>query len=304
MRVGPRNVDITNSDKQMFPDQGISKAALVDYYVGIADRMLPHIRGHLLTLVRYPDGIEGKRFFQKNASDYFPDWIERKTVPKDQGRGTVSHVVATEKATLAYLGNQAAIELHMSLSRRDRLDAPDQMIFDLDPSDEDFTLVRKTALRFKDVLEELGFHPVVKTSGSRGLHVVVALSRADTFDEARRFALDLATLMAERQPDLLTVEGRKDKRKGRLFLDWLRNSRGATNVVPYSPRARPGAPVSMPIPWSEVEDRRLTPQRYKMRDALEQGSDPWKGWRRHARSLKEPRRELDRILQTWQEEHQ
>lgn len=296
MRVGRREVQITNPDKAMFPDDGISKADLVDYYVGIADRMLPHIKDHLLTLVRYPDGIEGKRFFQKDASDYFPEWIQRKTVPKDKGRGKVSHVVANDKPTLAYLGNQAAIELHMSLSRRDRVDSPDQMIFDLDPSDDDFTLIRKTALRLKAVLEDLGFHPVVKTSGSRGLHVVVALAREDPYEQVRRFARDLATLMAERQPELLTVEGRKDKRKGRLFLDWLRNSRGATNAAPYSLRARPGAPVSMPISWSEVEDRRLTAQRYKMKDALAESSDPWKGWRRHARSLKKPRRDLDRLL--------
>lgn len=296
MKVGRRKVEITNPDKLMWPDEGITKADLVDYYARIADVMLPHVEERLMTLVRYPDGIDGKRFFQKDASKYFPDWIPRKTVPKDKGRGTVSHVVVTERATLAYLGNQAAIELHPSLSKRDKLGHPDQMIFDLDPASErDFTLVRETALAFRELLGELGLSPVVKTSGSKGLHIVCPLSRRDGFEEVRAFALEVSTFMAEQDPKRLTLEFMKEKRKGRLYLDWGRNSPGATSVAAFSPRARPGAPVSMPIGWSEVEDPSLTADRYSMADALELTEDPWKGWRRSARSLAEPRRRFARL---------
>jgi bifunctional non-homologous end joining protein LigD len=296
IKIGRRTVRISNPDKLMFPDLGISKRNLVDYYSAVAEVMLPEIKGHLLTLERFPNGIDGKRFYQKDMSDYFPDWIDRKTVPK-QG-GEVTHVVASEPAALAYLANQACVTLHMSLSRQDAVDYPNQMIFDLDPSSDDFGAIKSTALDLKDVLEELGLHSVVKTTGSRGLHVTIPLSRKDDFATVRAFARDLATHFAEQFPDRLTVEGRKEKRRGRIFVDWLRNSYGATAVAPFSVRARPGAPVAMPISWDEVKSARLTPSRYKMSNAVKvisKRDDPWKGWRRKARSLKEPARRLQRL---------
>jgi bifunctional non-homologous end joining protein LigD len=296
IKIGRRTVKISNPDKRMFPGGGITKKLLIDYYSAVADVMLPEIKGHLLTMERFPNGIDGKRFYQKDISDYFPDWMDRMTVPK-QG-GTVTHVVASEPAALVYLANQACITLHMSLSRKDAVNYPNQMIFDLDPSTDDFGAIRRTALDLKDMLEDLGLYSVVKTTGSRGLHVTIPLSRKDDFETVRAFARDLATHFAEQSPDRLTVEGRKEKRHGRIFVDWLRNSFGATAVAPFSVRARPGAPVAMPISWDEVRSARLTPGRYKMSNVVKVIStreDPWKGWRRKARSLKEPARRLHRL---------
>jgi bifunctional non-homologous end joining protein LigD len=298
VKSGRRTVEISNPDKLMFPDDGITKRQLIDYYRTVAGVMLPQIKGHLLTMERFPNGIDGKRFYQKDMSDYFPDWLDRMTVPK-QGGGEVTHVVASEPATLVYLANQACLTLHMSLSRKDRIDYPDQMIFDLDPSTDDFDGIRRTALDLKEVLDDLGLYSVVKTTGSRGLHVTIPLSRKDAFKDVRSFARALAAHFAEHFPDRLTIEARKEKRRDRIFVDWMRNSNGATAVAPYSVRARPGAPVAMPISWDEVRSRRLRPGGYTMLDVprvIATREDPWTGWRRKARSLKEATRRLERLV--------
>ena len=296
IRVGRQAVTISKPDKVLFPDE-ITKKDLIDYYLAVGDVMVPHIKDHLLTLERYPDGIEGKQWFQKGAPDYFPDWIKRVEAPKKGG--TVAHVVCNDKATLAYLANQAAITIHMSQSRSKDLMKPDQLVFDLDPSDDDFKVVQTVAGMVRELLEELELPSFVKTSGSRGLHIVVPLTPTTDFEDVRAFALDAAHVVAERAPDTVTTEVRKVERKGRLFLDYMRNNYAQTVVAPYSVRARPGAPVSMPIPWDEVDDRKLTSQRYDMRKAvktLESKGDAWKGWRRRARSLKAARKKLDRLL--------
>lgn len=295
IKVGRRSVAVSNPDKVLFPDDGITKRRLIDHYLAVARRMLPEVADRMITMERFPDGIDGQRFFQKSISDFFPDWIERKTVPKKGG--TVTHVVITEKATLAYLANLATITMHMSLSKRDRPEYPDQLIFDLDPSVEDFSLVRRTALELRSLLDELGLFSVVKTSGSRGLHVTVPLDGRSPFEEVRRFARDVAAYMVSQDAGALTIEGRKEDRGDRLYLDWMRNSTSATVVAPYSVRALPGAPVAMPLAWEEVEDRRLTPRRYTLKRASKaiEEPNPWQGWRRRARSLKGPARRLSRL---------
>lgn len=293
VRVGRRDVKVTNPDKLMFPDSGITKGDLIDYYVAIADAMFPEAADRLITMERYPDGMDGKVFWQKDISKYFPDWIDRKTVPKKGG--TVTHVVVNEKAVLAYLANQASITIHMSLAKKDRVDHPDQMIIDLDPSVDDFAQVRHAALDLRSLLDDLKLHSVVKSTGSRGLHVTVPLDRSASFYEVRVFARDLAEYMVSQDPDGLTIEARKENRGDRIYVDWIRNSLSATAVAPFTVRARRGAPVAMPLDWSEVEDRKLRPDRYTMRNAVKEvakGHDPWKGWRRRARSLKEPIKRL------------
>lgn len=172
------------------------------------------------------------------------------------------------------------------------------MIFDLDPSTERFAEVRKAALRMRELLEELGLTPFIKSTGSRGLHVVVPLDRKSAFDEVRGFAREIARHLASEDPKRLTVETRKNKRKNRIFVDWLRNANGQTAVAPYAVRARPGAPVAMPLDWDEVEDPKLKPDRYSIKDALkevEDGRDPLKGWRRRARSLIRPAHRFERL---------
>jgi bifunctional non-homologous end joining protein LigD len=296
-RVGRRSIRVSNAGKVLWPDDGITKVQLIDYYEAVAGAMLPHVRERLMTLERYPDGIGRGRFFSKDVPAYFPDWIDRETVGKKGG--TVTHVVCKDKATLVYLANQASITLHVGLSRTDRLDYPDQMIFDLDPSTEDFSTVRSTALEMKSLLEDLGLAPYAKTTGSKGLHVVVPLDRKTPFGAARRFAGDVAGLVAARAPDLLTTEQRKVKRSGPLYLDHGRNAFGATAAAPYTVRARPGAPVAVPLAWEEVEGDFLRPDAFGLEAAAERatnGPDPWRDWRRRARSLKRPRARLDARL--------
>jgi len=296
VKAGGRTIDISNPDKVLFPDDGYTKRDLVEYYEAVAATMLPHTRDRLATLERYPDGIGAHRFFNKDAPKHFPGWIERATVPKKGG--TVSHVVITDRATLVYLAQQACVTPHVTLHRTDDLEHPDQFMLDLDPSTDDFSIVRRTALTLREILEEIGLFSVVKTSGSRGLHIVVPLDRSSDFPTVRSFSFDLAHLLAMRDPDNVTVETSKAERGERLFVDWLRNSFGQHAVAPYGVRARPGAPVAMPLDWSEVEDPKLDPRAWSIKSAIPRISDtpdPWKGWRRRARGLGGPRRRLDRL---------
>lgn len=295
--VGRHTIEITKPDKILFPDPGFTKADLVEYYRAIAPVMLPHVRDRLMTLERFPDGIDGEKFYSKNIPRYFPDWVDRETVGKKGG--TVTHIVCNNEATLVYLGQQAAITPHVSLQRVDKLGYPDQLMLDLDPSVDDFTEVRCVAKSVRSLFEELGLFPVVKTSGSRGLHVVVPLDRSADVESVRAFAHDVAAVASARDPERVTIEGSKADRKGRLYMDWLRNSFGQHAVAPYGVRARPGAPVAMPLDWSEVDSKKLHPQAWSIKTAVkraERDPDPWKGWRRRARSLGGPRKTLDALL--------
>ena len=281
----------------LFPADGYTKADLVEYYRVVGPVMLPHVKDRLMTLERFPDGIEGEQFFSKNIPLYFPDWIDRETVAKKGG--TVTHIVCNNEATLVYLGQQAAITTHVSLHRIDKPGYPDQLMLDLDPSEDDFDEVRRIAKEVRALFEELGLAPVVKSSGSRGLHVIAPLDRGSDAEFVRLFARDVARVAAARDPERVTTETTKVERKGRLYMDWVRNSPAQTAVAPYGVRARPGAPVAMPLDWSEVDDKKLHPQKWSIKTAvrrIENEPDPWAGWRRRARSLKTPRKRLDALL--------
>lgn len=261
----------------MFPN-GITKAGLAHYYEGVAEYMLPFLRERPLVLQRFPEGIEEEGFYQKNASDYFPDWIEQVEVEK-QG-GTVNHVVCNDVDTLLYLVNQGSVTFHAWLSRKDRLNNPDLLVFDLDPQgDGDFDIVRAGALNLRDLLGDLGLSCFVQTTGSRGLHVLVALDRSHDFDTVRAFARDVAERLAEQDPNRFTTEQRKSKRGGRVFIDTLRNSYAQTAVAPYSLRPKRGAPAATPLEWREVERGELRPDGYGIANVLRrlgQMEDPWK----------------------------
>ena len=247
MSFGRYSVKVTNVDKVLFPESGISKGEVVEYYREISEVMLPHVRGRPLMMHRYPDGIGEEGFYQKEASDHFPDWIKTVKVKAVQGK-TVTHVVCDNTATLVYLAQEATITPHVWLSREDKLHHPDKMIFDLDPPGDDFEIVRSTALDFRKLLDEMGLASFVMTTGSRGVHVVVPLDREADFDEARAVARALAKKMQDRRPHELTTAQYKSKRKGRLFLDTARNSYGQTGVAPYAVREKEGAPVATPRP--------------------------------------------------------
>ena len=295
--IGRRRVEISHPEKLLFPDDGITKAALVDYYVAVAPRMLPHVRGRPVNLQRFPDGIAGGGFFQQARPDYFPEWIGGVAVAKEGGE--LCHVLLDQAASLAYVANQNCITPHAWLSRTAALDHPDQLIIDVDPPDDRLAGARVAALQLGELFRELGLTPFVKTTGSRGFHVLVPLDGKLDFDAARAFARDAATVVARRQPDALTVEPRKAKRAGRIYLDTLRNAYAHTAVPPYAVRARPGAPVAAPISWAERGDQAMHSERFTRRTIarrLADDEDPWRDLRRRARGLGPARARLDALL--------
>ena len=294
--IGGHDVKLSNPDKVLFPAAGLTKADLIDYYERIAPVMLPHVAGRPLSLVRYPNGIETEGFMQKNASDYFPDWIRRARIAKQDG--AVDHVVAEDAATLVYLANQACVTFHIGLARVDRIDHPDRMVIDLDPSDDDFAKVKRAAREARALLEEVGLAPFLQTTGSRGLHIWAPLDRAADFDQVRDFAAQLAELLVARRPHELTTAQRKAKRGDRVFVDVARSAYAQTAVAPYSVRARPQAPVATPIDWAELDDPKLEPQRYTIRNLfrrLGRKKDPWAEIERHAHALEPARQRLQRL---------
>ncbi|MFC4611205.1 non-homologous end-joining DNA ligase [Streptomyces maoxianensis] len=289
--AGRRTVRINRPDKVLFPGEGITKADLAEYYRTVAPRMLPKLRGRPLMMERHPDGIDGPSFMHKDVPGHFPDWIHRAELPKEDG--TVTYVLCDDTATLVYLADQACITPHRWLSRADRPDHPDQLVFDLDPPGDDFTPVREAARALHHLLEELKLPSAVMTTGSRGLHVVVPLDRRAPFDDVRDFARDVADLLAARHPDALTTAPRKQARRGRLYLDVQRNAYGQTAVAPYAVRARPGAPVATPLAWPEVDEPDLDARRWTMKTVPDRlDSDPWQDTLRRGRSLAPARRRL------------
>ncbi|HLM89814.1 MAG TPA: non-homologous end-joining DNA ligase [Streptosporangiaceae bacterium] len=281
-------VRIPNAGKVLFPDDGITKEDLARYYADAAGRMLPWLRDRPVTMMRYPDGLTGPRIVQKNVPAYFPDWIRRVEVPKEGG--VVEQAVCGQPADLVYLASQACIEVHAFTSRADKLDAPDQLVFDFDPPDDKhFAEVRSAALWARELLDgELGLTSYVRTTGGRGLHVHVALDRRAGFDPVREFTHRAAALLARRHPDVITTEQRKDKRGERVYADVMRNAYAQLVVAPYAVRARPGAPVATPLTWSEVEDDGLKPGQFTIstvRARLESADDPWAGLTRARHGL-------------------
>jgi len=297
-RFGSITVQLSHLDKVLFPGDGVTKGDLVAYYRDMAPRMVPYLRDRPLVMGRYPDGITGEAIVQKNAGRHFPDWVSRAEVPK-QG-GTVSQVVGDKPATLVYLANQACIELHVFLSRLGALNRPDQLVFDLDPPDNDsFGVACRTALELRELLEgELRLPAYVKTTGGKGLHVHVPLRPDEDFDAVRDFAREAARVLVSRAPDRLTIEQRKDQCGHRIYLDVMRDAYAQTVIAPCAVRARPGATVAMPLHWAEVERGDLRPRQFTIRTAgkrLAASEDPWAGMARHSSGLAEPRRRLARL---------
>jgi bifunctional non-homologous end joining protein LigD len=298
--VGGITVELSNTGKVLFGDSGITKGDLVGYYRDMAPRLLPYLAGRPLVMDRYPDGIDGERIVQKNVPRYFPGWITRVRVPKQDG--SLQQVVCDKQATLVYLANQACVEMHAFLSRTSALDRPDQLVFDLDPPDDHhFALVRRLALRLRELLEDdLGLTAFVKTTGGKGLHVHVPLNAKDDFDTARRFARQASDVLAAREPGHLTTEQRRDSRGEAVYSDVMRNAYAQTVVAPYSVRGRPGAPVATPLGWEELEDPGLTPRRFTLRTVagrLERlgPADPWAGLSRHRYGLARASHRLDKL---------
>jgi bifunctional non-homologous end joining protein LigD len=250
--TSPRRVEVTRPDKLLWPGLGITKRAFVDYLGSVADRMLPWLRDRPLTLIRAPDGVDGERYFQKDTPAYAPSWIRTVTIPAPSAKRDVAYTVCNDAATLAWLGNQAALEFHPAPVRRDRLERPDLLVMDIDPPDGAFDAAVEVAFLVLDVLDDLGLRTLVKTTGGKGIHVVVPIARHVSSEELRHAAARLTAIVIDRRPDLVTAEFRKAGRRGRVMLDPSRNGPGATIVAPYSPRARTDATVSFPVVPDEL----------------------------------------------------
>ena len=285
---------VSKAGKVLFPDDGITKGELAAYYRAVAEVMLPHVRGRPIMMERFPDGIGREPIIQQRAPDYFPHWVKRARVRRRSG-GSITHAVIDNEDTLVFLADQACITPHVWLSRADRIERPDQMIFDLDPPEGEFRLACHAARTVRGVLDELGLRAFVKTTGGKGLHVEVPLNRRSSFDDVRAFARDVAALVVARHPRQFTTEQRKPKRAGRVYLDMMRNAYGQTAVAPYAVRARKGVPVATPLEWEELDDRRLTPARFTLGNVprrVARAADPWRDMERRAFALGPARRRL------------
>jgi bifunctional non-homologous end joining protein LigD len=268
---------------------------LINYYQRIAPWILPHLRGRPLAMERYPDGIDQPGFFHKTTPSYYPSWIKTVTVKKVGG--TVEHVVCDDTATLVYLANQACVTPHIWLSRIDKLECPDQLVFDLDPSGDDFEPVKATAQSLKELLDQLGLPVYLKTTGSRGLHVAVPLKRSEGFDSVRAFAQELARIVVSQEPRQRTLEQRRNRRRGRVFVDINRNAYAQTVAPAYAVRARRGAPVSVPLDWNELRRKDLRPDGVTLRSVftrLEKVGDLWADFWRRGVLLSRARQKLEK----------
>ncbi|MFO7744297.1 MAG: non-homologous end-joining DNA ligase [Psychroflexus sp.] len=244
------DIDISHPDKPIFPDREITKLDLVSYYEKIADKMLPYLKDRPLTLQRFPDGIDAKGFYQKNAADYFPDYIERISIETKQGKNT--QVICNDKKTLIYLANQGVVTFHIWLSKKDELHKPDKVVFDLDPPKNAFEKTKDATRKIGEFLKNEGKDAHVMTTGKSGFHIWYAVKRTKDFDERREEIKKLAEKMKEKHPDIITTATRKNKRDDKVFVDYLRNAYGQTSVCPYSLRSIPSAGVATPIRWDEL----------------------------------------------------
>jgi bifunctional non-homologous end joining protein LigD len=285
---------ITHPEKVLFPESGITKGELAAYYEAVAPIMLPHIQSRPVTMERFPSGIGQKGFLQKDVSKGFPEWLARVEVPKKGG--VVHHPLVGDARSLLWLANQNCITPHVWTSRAPNLYQPDVCVFDLDPTeDEDADILRAASLAVRNLLAELGLPSWVKTSGSKGFHIVVPLDGKSDFDEVSAFANASATVLIQRDPTHLTQEFSKADRGGRIFVDTGRNGYSATFAATYAVRARPGAPVSAPCAWEELERGQVGPQTFTLRtmaSRIVDVGDLWSDMPEHARSLRAPLEQL------------
>ena len=291
MTVGGREIKVTHGDRVVFPDDGVTKAEIVEHYARVAPHMLPYLKGRPVSMQRVRETIYTQVFYQKDAPEYFPDWIHRVVVPKVGG--TVSHAICDDAASLVYLANQGCITPHVWLSRVPDLHLPDRMIIDLDPGDGGVDDARFAAHLAREVLEAAGLVPYLMATGSRGYHAVVPLRPQADFEEVRAVAFGLSEQMAKRAPDRLTTEFYKEKRDGRLFLDVNRNAWAQTAVPPYSIRPKRGAHVAVPLKWDELDT--VAPDAFDVRSIqgrLEHVTNPWPTFGPHMRTLQAAKRWL------------
>lgn len=286
IEIDNRDVTVTNPDKVMYPDDGITKQDVIDHYRGVADVLLPHLADRPLNLFRTPDGIGANGFVQQHADHHVPDWVTTVEVPARGDDRPVPHLLCQDEATLAYVANLAGLELHRWLATATAPTRPDLLVVDIDPPDGvAMSDLRDAVTAVRAMFDDVGLVPYVQTTGGRGYHVVVPVDGSAEEEAIRPAVRALADRLAAEQPDRLTTEQRKNRRGDRIFLDTNRNGYAQTAVTPYSLRARPGAPVATPIDWNELAN--VTPNHYRLRNIrrrLAQKADPWRHIHRDARS--------------------
>ena len=245
------NVEISHPEKILFPQKKISKGQMAEYYESIAEKMLPYLKDRPLSLVRYPSGIKKQGFFQKNAAEYFPDYIKRVEIETEDGINT--QVICNNKKSLVYLANQNTVEFHIWLSKKDKLRKPDKVVFDLDPPKNSFDRVKEGAGILKEYLSQKNFDPHLMTTGKNGLHVYYSIRRGKDFDDVKEEVREYAEELVQLHPELFTTKIRKNQREDKIFLDYLRNEYAQTSVCPYSLRANETAGIATPLEWKELE---------------------------------------------------
>ncbi len=282
--VGKRKLELSNLDKVLFPEDHVLKAEVIQYYLNIAPTILTHIKGRALTLIRFPDGIHGESFYQKNRPGWAQDWIEFARLGKEEK----DYILGTEPALLVWLANLAALEIHQLHSRKPDFDKPDYMVFDLDPPEGyDFTKIVPIAFDLKAHIESFGYTTFVKTTGGKGIHICSPLEPKQGFSEVFDAAQLIAQPFVEKNQSTTTLHIKKDARKGRVLVDIYRIRSGQSIVSPYSLRARVGAPVSMPLTWSELEQLK-SPLAFNIHNAVDkvvQDGDAWEGMGAYAVEL-------------------
>jgi len=284
-------INITHPDKILFPQSNITKRQLANYYLAVSETILPYLKNRTITLQRFPDGISQFGFFHKNASDFFPSWLQTVELPKK--KGVVHYVVVNKAADILYLVNLNTIAFHVSLSTVPDIYSPDVLVLDLDPDGVEFKDIKWAAKKIKEITDSLGLPLFVKTTGSRGLHLYIPIKDNTHFDEVHDIAKKLANYIATCYPEKLTIQPKKNKRSGKIFIDYIRNSYGQTVVAPYSVRAKEGAPVAAPLNWEELEEQIPSSNHFNIFnifDRLREKGDIWVNFNDHACSLEAVRR--------------
>ena len=268
-------MDFTNLDKTLFSKLGIKKAQVVEYYIKIAPRMLTLLKDRPIVLTRFPNGVEEKGFYEKDAPEGTPSWVKTVTFYSETAKRNVNYILCDDLDTLIWLANLAAIEIHMPLSRLDLREKPDFVLFDIDPEPPaNFEDAVDVAVLLKENLDDLGFKSYVKTSGKKGLHVVIPIQREQTFKQTRDFAHRIGQHLMK-EAEIVVSELTDTKKPGKVFVDYTQNSHGRTMIAPYSLRAVPEATVSCPLEWREVK-KGLKPTELNLFTVVKRENDPWK----------------------------
>lgn len=269
-------VEFSNLDKILYPELRITKAQVIEYYIKIAPKMLDLLAGRPTVMTRFPDGIDKEGFYEKDAPQGTPQWVKTFKKYSETAEREINYVLCDDLDTLLWLANLASLEIHMTLSKADSFENPDLLVFDLDPkAPADFNDVVEVALLVKERLDRLRVRSYVKTSGKKGLHVIVPIVERYTFQQVRDFVQGVAAYV-EKQTEKVVAERSKSNTPGKVYIDYVQNSHGRTMVCPYSTRATPGATVSTPLEWNDVK-KGLNPEAFNLLSVIKVSKSPWEG---------------------------